>query len=177
MFLNYILTSLAPLFGGGNFFVNGKISNGQFFSKDYTTMLKGICCIIVVYVHFKGKQTNALQDAIGSFAFVAVSLFFLISAYGMMLSVEKKKGYLTHFWRNRLVSLLVPCICVNIVGLILSGITGNIEYGIIYYINGYVIVLLQFCLWFYMVECCKQKWFVRNTFGSSDISSDILTKQ
>ena len=77
------------------------------FSKDYTTVLKGICCIIVVMVHVKDGFQNPLQDAIGSFGFVCVTLFFMVSAYGMQLSVEHKADYLRHFWRNRLLSLLV----------------------------------------------------------------------
>lgn len=90
MFLNYLLTALAPLIGG-NFIIGSKIERGTFFSKDYTSMLKGVCCLIVIYVHFHGAYTNTLQDAIGSFGYIAVTLFFLISAYGMMLSSERKK--------------------------------------------------------------------------------------
>ena len=61
MFLNYLLTALAPLIGGGNFLIGSKIERGTFFSKDYTSMLKGVCCLIVIYVHFHGAYTNSLQ--------------------------------------------------------------------------------------------------------------------
>lgn len=161
MLIDYLLTALAQIFGGGNFFLNSKVENGCFFSKDYTNMLKGVCCLIVIYVHFYGKYTNSLQDAIGSFGYIAVTLFFVVSAYGMMLSVEKKTDYLRRFWRNRLVALLVPCFCVNIVAFILNAIRCNLGWSILYHINGYVLVLLQFCVWFYGVEWCKQKWFPR----------------
>lgn len=122
-------------------------------------MLKGVCCLVVIYVHFHGAYTNTLQDAIGSFGYIAVTLFFLISAYGMMLSSERKKDYLNHFWRNRLVALLIPCLCVNLVGIALNFVEGSSEWHAIYQINGYVKVLLQFCLWFYIIELCKRKWF------------------
>lgn len=175
MFLNYLLTALAPLIGGGNFIIGSKIERGTFFSKDYTSMLKGVCCLIVIYVHFHGAYTNTLQDAIGSFGYIAVTLFFLISAYGMMLSSERKKNYLNHFWRNRLIALLIPCLCVNLLGIALSFAEGSFEWHAIYQINGYVKVLLQFCLWFYIIEFCKRKWFPKkHQLGDSILIAGIV---
>lgn len=138
-------------------------------------MLKGVCCLVVIYVHFHGAYTNTLQDAIGSFGYIAVTLFFLISAYGMMLSSERKKDYLNHFWRNRLVALLIPCLCVNLVGVALSFVEGSSEWHAIYQINGYVKVLLQFCLWFYIIELCKRKWFPkRHQLGDCILIAGIV---
>lgn len=125
-------------------------------------MLKGVCCLVVIYVHFHGAYTNALQDAIGSFGYIAVTLFFLISAYGMMLSVERKADYLHHFWRNRLVALLTPCFFINVAGMLLGLAKCGIDWHGIYQINGYVKVLLQFCLWFYIIEWSKRKWLPLN---------------
>ena len=140
------------------------MQDGQFFSKDYTTVLKGLCCLIVIYVHVKKPYGNTLQDAIGSFAYVCVTLFFLVSAYGMMLSVERKKDYLRNFWRNRLVALLIPAFLINVVSFGL-GIVNRGEYVVsaLYQLNSYVAVLLQWCLWFYIVMWCKRKWFPENT--------------
>ena len=138
-------------------------------------MLKGVCCLVVIYVHFHGAYTNTLQDAIGSFGYIAVTLFFLISAYGMMLSSERKKDYLNHFWRNRLVALLIPCLCVNLVGIALNFVKGGSEWHAIYQINGYVKVLLQFCLWFYIIELCKRKWFPqRHQLGDCILIAGIV---
>lgn len=175
MFFDYLLTALAPFIGGGNFLIGSKIERGTFFSKDYTSMLKGVCCLVVIYVHFHGAYTNTLQDAIGSFGYIAVTLFFLISAYGMMLSSERKKDYLNHFWRNRLVALLIPCLCVNLVGIALNFVEGSFEWHAIYQINGYVKVLLQFCLWFYIIELCKRKWFPkRHQLGDCILIAGIV---
>jgi len=151
---------LAPLVGGGNSLINSRLENGHFFSKDYTTVLKGLCCLIVIYVHVKEPYVNSLQDAIGSFAYVCVTLFFLVSAYGMMLSVERKKEYLRNFWRNRLVALLIPAFLINVVNFGL-GIVNRGEYAVssLYQLNGYVAVVLQWCLWFYIVMYCKRRWF------------------
>ena len=149
--------------GGGTSVFGSKKVDGEFFSKDYTNVLKGVCCIIVIYVHFPIQYQNALQDAIGSFAYVAVTLFFMVSSYGMMLSAERKKSYLDCFWRNRLVVLLVPAFLVNVAACIFGGIKGNLVMSGLVHINGYVMVLIQFCLWFYIVEIVKRKWFADKT--------------
>lgn len=122
--------------------------------------MKGLCCLIVIYVHIKEPFTNPLQDMIGSFGYVCVTLFFLFSAYGMLKSVEKNELYLKSFWRNRLVALLVPCLLINIVSFGLGvANSGLYKFSILYHLNGYVAVLLQWCIWFYIVEVCRIKWF------------------
>lgn len=161
--ITYILTTLIPLAGGGNSFIHSRFEKGHFFSKQYTDVLKGLCCLIVIYVHVRPERGNALQDAIGSFAYVAVTFFFLVSAYGMMAGVERKKNYLNSFWRNRLVSLLIPCLLINIVDYVLNRlVTGEASVTFLYQINGYVLVILQWCIWFYIVQWCRTKWFVKN---------------
>ena len=46
-----------------------KRSDGEnFFSKNYTTALKGLAAIVVIFVHVPAEFGNKLQDAIGSFA-------------------------------------------------------------------------------------------------------------
>ena len=114
--LNYVLTLIVPLIAIILGTINGKKKEDaqDLFSKDYTSVLKGICCIIVVMVHIRDGYMNPLQEAIGSFGYICVTLFFMISGYGMQLSFEKKTDYLHHFWRNRLLALLVPCFLINV---------------------------------------------------------------
>jgi len=148
------------LLGGGNSLIHSRLEKGCFFSKDYTTVLKGLCCIIVIYVHIKEPYVNTLQDAIGSFAYICVTLFFLISAYGMMLSVERKKDYLRNFWRNRFVALLIPAFLINVLSFLLGIVNRGVYFvSTLYELNSYVAVLMQWCLWFYIVLWCKEKWF------------------
>jgi len=120
--VDYILTLLPIIFLGVVFFYDCKYDeNGSsFMNKDYTTVLKAVCCIIVIMVHFPIENGNKLQDAIGSFAFVCVTFFFLFSAYGMNYSKAKKANYIDHFWRNRLAALLIPALLVNITALALT---------------------------------------------------------
>ena len=62
--------------------------------------------------------------------------------------------------RNRLVSLLIPCLLINIIGYMLGFfVKGHSDLNILYSINSYVVVLLQWCVWFYIVEWCRIKWF------------------
>lgn len=107
---------------------------------------------------------NALQDAIDSFVYVAVTLFFLFSSYGMLYSAKRKQDYLKYFWRNRLIALLVPCFLINIVSVLvkLSKEVDITYLNGLYEINNYVLVLLQYCFWFYIVQICKKKWFPNN---------------
>lgn len=164
-----LLTLAAPLIGGGNILIGNKKDDNAFFRKDYTTVLKGLCCLIVIYVHIPMDHRNPLQDAIGSFAYVCVTIFFLISAYGMMLSVEKNQDYIKTFWRNRLVALFIPCLFVNIVAFALGfASTSEMNYRLLYDVNHYVIILLEWCVWFYIVQACKRKWFPEKK-GAGDL--------
>lgn len=59
-----------------------------------------------------------------------------------------------------MVSLLIPCLLINIVGFLLGFLVkGHSDLNILYSINTYVLVLLQWCVWFYIVEWCRIKWF------------------
>lgn len=164
MVLEYVLTALPILFFSGVALVNRHYEPSSFFSKEYTTILKGLCALIVVYVHFFGEHTNIVQDVIGSFAYVAVTIFFLISAYGTMLNTEKKSDYLKHFWRNRLASLMVPAFVINVFCFVTSIVFDNrAGYALLWKINGYVWVMLQFYLLFYIVQLLKNKFFKDNS--------------
>ena len=159
--MDYILTLIIPvilvfcvLYG------NRKLSSQDaFMNKDFTTVLKGACCIIVILVHIPLTYSNKIQDSIGSFAYVGVTLFFLVSAYGMNVSANHNSDYLHNFWRNRLSSLLIPQLVLNVFVFALSltnvDIEGKSSLLTLVTMNSYVIVLLQYCLWFYLVSLGK----------------------
>ena len=140
--------------------LHSRLHNGEFFNKQYTDVIKGLCCLVVIYVHVKPECGNLMQDAIGSFAYVCVTFFFLVSAYGMLRGLDRGLNYLKYFWRNRLVSLLIPCFCVNIVVYLLSLILNvKTDITLLYFIDEYVVILLQWCAWFYIIEWCRTRWF------------------
>ena len=161
--IDILLTSAVLLLLAAAIFPQNKPDDGTFFlKKEYTSWLMGLCAIVVIMVHFSEPYQNPLQDLIGSFAFVAVMFFFLISAYGMQYSVEHKPDYLKHFWRNRLVSLVTPCIIINIFRFAYYSLTrGQAEWRELLHLYGYVLVLLQYCLLFFVVIAIARKTNLR----------------
>lgn len=159
---NYLLTALIPVTLFSVMLYGSKRAENQngFMSREYTTIVKAACCIIVILVHIPAAYMNKLQDAMGSFAYVCVTLFFLMSAYGMSLSEERKTGYMQHFWRNRLVALLIPQLLINICSTVLAYVTTTTqrEYEYLFRVNNYVAVLLGYCLWFWLV-CQGRRWY------------------
>lgn len=154
------LTATIPLFIVFSFLWKARIvsiDNAQFMSKNATDTLKALCAMIVVMVHFPTPYQNAIQDAVGSFAYVAVTFFFLFSAYGMQWSLSNKPNYLKHFWRGRLVSLLLPHILINIIFCVVQSVNmGLFQVDTLIYANNYVVILLEYCLLFYVVMVfCK----------------------
>lgn len=174
--LDYIFTALAPILLGCVALYGSKsvTDQNEFMSKQYTTMLKAVCCIIVILVHIPLVKQNKLQDGIGSFAYICVTLFFLISAYGMKLSITKKQDYLKHFWRNRLAALLIPQILVNIFGILLTFRIKSIEWFSIFNLNSYVVVLLSYCLWFYIVYLGRS-FYSKKTIDSLLMAGIIIS--
>ncbi len=144
-----------------------KSEHGEsFFDKEYTNTLKGLCSIIVIFVHIPVDKQNLLQDALGSFAYIGVTGFFLISAYGMQYGVEHKESYLKTFPVNRLVSLLVPNFVVNIaIVLVLCVFGKSVGLSQILGVNDYIKILLEYCLLFYIVNLLSRKFNLRAVIG------------
>lgn len=144
---------------------NSDSSKATFFSKKYTTALKGVCSIVVIFIHIPDAYQNPLQENVGRFAYIAVTLFFMISAYGMQLGL-RKPCYLKHFWRNRLSSLLIPCLVVNLTWFCFSvGTTGSPEWLSLLSINDYVKQLIGYCAIFYIVYRLEQGGGVHGQTG------------
>ena len=64
-----------------------------YMSKSYTNAIKGIMCVIIMYVHIPDKLTNSLQDMIGSFAYVGVFAFFAISFPPLQILVQNQRNH------------------------------------------------------------------------------------
>lgn len=127
------------------------------FDKNWSLALKGLCCIVVILVHIPEEHSTHLQNLIGSFAFVAVSIFFLISGYGVSVS-KNRKGYMEHFWKNRMAALLLPMFLVNVMATIVKLICGetvNIIYSLLT-VNSFVLMITACYAIFYVVyRFCK----------------------
>ena len=85
--MTFILLFLAGLLLVG---AEYKPDSKHFFDIDNTNALRGFWCLIVVLVHIPAVYQNPIQDMIGSFAYIGVTFFFMTSAYGLRLAVDKK---------------------------------------------------------------------------------------
>lgn len=130
----------------------GKNINNSFFEKEQSKAIKGICCIIVFLVHVPKEYGNAIQDAIGSFGYICVTIFFLLSAYGLKYSINNKKDYLKHFLRNRILAIYIPFVIANTLWQLL-GFEDGIDILAIIGINSFSFIgeLIIFYLLFYII--------------------------
>lgn len=130
---------------------NAKIvDKPQFISSDMNQVLRGVSCIIVIIVHIPSKYGNPLQNLVGSFAYIGVTIFFFLSAYGCRYNIENKKNYLKSFWKKRLISLFFPVIILNLLNFIFSFlILQNFDMEKIFDINKYIwaIIVAYFIMW------------------------------
>ena len=143
----------------------------SFMSIDDTTFLRGIWCIIIVLVHIPVAYQNSLQDMLGSFAYIGVTFFFMTSAYGLKYSIVHKKGYMDHFWRRRLPSILIPALIANAFEVLMNGLGAGIsEISVLDFvnINNWVKVLLLYYLLFWLI------YYVMPEFAGGILAKDIV---
>lgn len=124
-----------------------------FFDLENTTCMRGFWCIIILLVHIPLQYQNTIQDAIGSFAYIGVTFFFMTSSYGLLLSVEKNPQAMKNgFWKRRLSKLLIPMVLVNIVRFVAYiSIYGIFDWWNLLQVTGFVRQLLFFYLLFWLV--------------------------
>ena len=87
----------------------------QFFSKNDTLCWKGFAAVAVVLHHL--GQDFSIPDPIafnGYMGGISVGIFFLLSAYGLSKSIDKK-GYYKRIFRVKIPSLYLLQICLNTV--------------------------------------------------------------
>lgn len=136
-------------------------TSAHLFNYSNTTVLRGFWSLVVILVHIPAAYQNRLQDMVGSFAYIGVTFFFLVSAYGLKKSaaVHGVKG----FWRRRLPKLLVPMFVVNIVEIFVNNKIWDIMWLPLYlpfYIDTWVqwLLICYFIFWLtYRIEGIKQK--------------------
>lgn len=83
------------------------------FSKEQVATLKGVMSVSIVAFHLS-CFTDSWLYVFGSWGAPIVSLFYFISGYGLMFSLEKKGSqYLKNFFRNRIIrGILLPFLLV-----------------------------------------------------------------
>ena len=123
-----------------------------YMDKKYTNAVKGMMCVVIMYVHISNDYTNTVQNIIGSFAYVGVFTFFAISAFGCRTSVERSQSYLNQFWKKRILALFVPAILINIISFGFKVMTLNVyEVRGLYAFNQYIYAIIVAYLVFWII--------------------------
>lgn len=87
----------------------------DFLSPAGSSAVRGVAAAAVVLHHLsKEVAIPSLLLPFLPIGFLAVTLFYFYSGYGLYKQMEKRPDYLTRFYRNRLPKLLVPFWCVNL---------------------------------------------------------------
>lgn len=149
LMLAFLLVYVGLIFGGVGYSPDKK----DFFDVKETNVIKGLWSIIVVLVHTPVEYQNVIQDAIGSFAYIGVTFFFMASAYGLKYGVIHKKDYLKGFWYYRIPKLLIPALLCNLMGVVIKIIyvPDDLSWVSFLDINSWVKVLLLFYAVFWLI--------------------------
>lgn len=143
--------------------IKRKVNSYYPLEKSSTDRMKGIACIMVILGHASYQlDGKGIFSFTTGFAFVALSVFFFVSGYGLMHSLINKENYLAHFFKKRILLVLLPFWSSNIIFYIYNIIKGE-RYGILNSIeriigiklfvghNWYVQVIVLFYIIFYLV--------------------------
>ncbi len=134
---------------GAKFFRPGEYNDG-YLSRDITGCVKGISIFVVILHHLSQRISGAgMFFSFTRYGYLAVSLFFFLSGYSLMVSLLKNESYLDNFLRKRLSRVYIPVLVINVITLasyhFVYGFSWSIS-GIIKNITG--IELIDPILWF-----------------------------
>ena len=153
--ITYAIMALIMLFLAFELLYKAKYkSDGtHLFDKQNSNAMRGFWCLIVILVHIPTAYQNRIQDMLGSFAYIGVTFFFMTSAYGLRLGIEKNPDSIKCFWRKRLPRLLIPMVLVNVVSMVFSLVEGKgLSITTLIHINGWVQWLMVCYVIFWTVK-------------------------
>ncbi|MCI7792202.1 MAG: acyltransferase [Lachnospiraceae bacterium] len=115
--LAYVVFPLLILSGIRKIYIKKVKPSQEFFAKDETTILKGICIMIVMFTHYGNRmKPQSLMYWYNMFGYLSVSIFLLISGYAMYIQYQKKqKAFFEHFLINRCFRMLFPFVVISVV--------------------------------------------------------------
>ena len=127
------------------------IGNEESISRNDSNILKGIAILLVMFCHFwalYGGRFNRLSTPLGG---IGVSLFLMLSGYGLRIS-WRKHG-ISCWWRKRIVAVLIPYVISRIIAYWLWNPfnTKSFLYDITLLRPGYMHGwYMQYLLWWYV---------------------------
>ncbi|SFO26814.1 Peptidoglycan/LPS O-acetylase OafA/YrhL, contains acyltransferase and SGNH-hydrolase domains [Pseudobutyrivibrio sp. UC1225] len=157
LFMIYIMAGKAKLDETGE----------HFFDKKNSNAMRGFWCLVVILVHIPATYGNRIQDLISSFGYIGVTFFFMTSAYGLSLSMEKKPDNIKSFWKRRLPKLVITCWVINIMYAIIFLLIGGSSTGFF--------SLLKIDLWVrWLLACYLFFWVAHIVFKKNKIICNFL---
>ena len=121
-----LLIILTFTIGGSIIWQKDKEITTDFLSFNYTTILRGVAILMVYLQHTMGALGTRAFTPLGG---GGVAIFLILSGFGLSESY-KKKG-IKHFWKRKIVGILIPWICIYMLFLAdwshvsLSEVIGN----------------------------------------------------
>lgn len=104
---------------GGLLFYGSKIYGDEEckdpLSYEKTLALRGICAVEIVIGHIGVVSKSPVLFLNRKAGILIVGLFFFLSGYGLMYSMQKKKNYMRRFIKCRIPKLLFPAIPVYVI--------------------------------------------------------------
>ena len=147
LFLDILIMGFVLLFG-----VKRSDDDAHFFDLTNTSTMRGFLCLYVVFCHSQTIVYDRIVDIVLSVGFVCVSFFFIVSGYGLYLSLNKKPQMIDTFWRKRLPRLLLTGWIINIFFEVMARILIHEEISVrdIVSVNGWIVWLLVCYLIFWI---------------------------
>ena len=91
--------------------------NLTFMSREHTGMLRGLAILLIMLVHFFNIYTSFGYTSM--FAGVGVSIFLIISGYGINESYTRK-GF-NHYFTDKIIKIYLPCLFVFLLFSVIKG--------------------------------------------------------
>lgn len=144
----------------------------DYLGKENSNILRGIFAIIVV-IHHLAIQTNdgaLLFHPFIRFGYLAVSVFFFISGYGLIYQYRTKTNYLNGFIVKRIPKVLIPYILMTMLyivskvilkkGISIKMILTMLRHGQLIINNSwYIVAIIIFYIFFYAAfRLSKEKY-------------------
>lgn len=117
-------------------------------SLDNTNVMRYICCYIVLISHILDKNHYLL---LGYLHFVCVTLFFLLSGYGLTKSLQTDKEKFLKKHPLRLLKIIIPYVSVLLFELIFQL---PLARGGLFWFNTIIFLYIIYGL---AINCCKNK--------------------
>lgn len=101
--MNYLMDIIFICIIWGGALFDTKKNYDEVISKETSMYLRGICSVIILFHHIGQKINSMIFSYMGT---IPVSVFFFLSAYGLLLSTRRGKNYWKHIIRCKIPALI-----------------------------------------------------------------------